>query len=151
MGRMDQVATITSASPPLVELREVAREASLRARVPYSRFRVGAALRFRGAGERDGDVVTGCNVENASYGLTVCAERTALVRAVAEGRDLADVDLVAVHVDGSSGEPCGMCRQFLLELVPDARIAFMHDGELVEMAVRSLLPAGFVPAALGVE
>jgi cytidine deaminase len=145
MRHMDDTTT-QPASPELVELREAAREAAGRARVPYSRFPVGAALRFR-----DGAVVTGCNVENASYGLTVCAERTALVRAVAEGRDVSDVDLVAVHVDGPSGEPCGMCRQFLLELVPDARIAFVHAGELVEMPVRGLLPAGFVPAALGFE
>lgn len=135
--------TFTPARPELVELREHAREASTRAYVPYSTFPVGAALHFR-----DGTIVTGCNVENASFGLTVCGERTALVRAVAEGRNLADVDLVAVHVDGPDGQPCGMCRQFLSEFVPSARIAFAAGGEYVECGVMDLLPSAFVPGAL---
>lgn len=125
------------------KLREAARDSAARAYVPYSRFHVGAALRFR-----DGDVVTGCNVENASYGLTVCAERTAFVRAIAEGRSPADVELVAVHVDGPEGQPCGMCRQFLVELAPSARIAFVSRGEYVEGPVSGLLPEAFVPGAL---
>lgn len=137
-------STFRPATDDAVALRELAREAAGRAYVPYSGFHVGAALRFR-----DGDVVTGCNVENASFGLTVCAERTAFVRAIAEGRDPADVDLVAVHVDGPEGQPCGMCRQVIAELAPNARIAFVTGGEYVEGGVSALLPAAFVPGALG--
>src|SRR5436190_23878391 len=108
-------STFEPASDEITKLREHARAASERAYVPYSHFPVGAALEFA-----DGSIVTGCNVENASYGLTVCAERTALVRAVAEGRNPAEVRRVAIHVDGPDGQPCGMCRQFMRELVPNA-------------------------------
>jgi homotetrameric cytidine deaminase len=131
------------ASDEITQLRERAREASERAYVPYSKFRVGAALEFG-----DGTVITGCNVENASYGLTVCAERTAIVRAVAEGRDTSDVRRVAIHVDGPDGQPCGMCRQFMSELVPNATIAFVSGGEYVECNPTDLLPGAFVPEAL---
>lgn len=126
-----------------LRLRADAQEASERAYVPYSSFRVGAALRFA-----DGSVITGCNVENASFGLTICAERTALVRAVAEGRDMADVQLVAIHVDGPDGQPCGMCRQFMSELVPGATVAFVSGGSYVQCGTDDLLPAAFVPGAL---
>lgn len=125
------------------QLREHAKEASTRAYVPYSHFRVGAALQFA-----DGSVVIGCNVENASFGLTVCAERTALVRAIAEGRQVADVTLVAIHVDGPEGQPCGACRQFMTELVPRATIAFESGGAYVQCTATDLLPAAFVPGAL---
>jgi homotetrameric cytidine deaminase len=136
-------STFQPASDEITRLREHAREASTHAYVPYSNFRVGAALEFG-----DGTVVTGCNVENASYGLTVCAERTALVRAIAEGRDTADVRRVAIHVDGPEGQPCGMCRQFMSELVPNATIAFESHGTYVECGAGDLLPAAFVPGAL---
>ncbi|MCW2928968.1 MAG: cytidine deaminase [Thermoleophilia bacterium] len=126
-----------------VELRELAREASTRAYVPYSKFHVGAALRYP-----DGSVVTGCNVENAAYGVTVCAERTALVRSIAEGRDTHEITHIAVHVDGPEGSPCGMCRQTLVELAPNATITFLHEGRYVSGPVMSLLPAAFLPGAL---
>ena len=131
------------ASDEAVELRRLAQVASERAYVPYSNFHVGAALRYT-----DGTVVTGCNVENASYGLTICGERTAFVRSIAEGRSPADIDLIAVHVDGPEGQPCGMCRQFMVELAPQARIAFVAGGEYVEGRTTDLLPAAFVPSAL---
>lgn len=133
----------TPASEDAIELRTHATAAAARARVPYSGFHVGAALRFA-----DGTIVTGCNVENASYGLTICGERTAFVRAVAEGRDPGDVELIAIHVDGPDGQPCGMCRQFMLELAPDARVAFESAGSYVEGPVRALLPEAFVAEAL---
>ena len=131
------------ASAQSLELRAAARDASARAYVPYSDFRVGAALQFQ-----DGSIVTGCNVENASFGLTICGERTALVRAVAEGRDPGTIERIAVHVDGSDGQPCGMCRQFIAELAPNAIVAFMSAGEYVEGRVPALLPAAFVADAL---
>ena len=131
------------ASEEITQLREHARAASERAYVPYSKFRVGAALEFG-----DGTIVTGCNVENASFGLTICGERTALVRAVAEGRDTKDVRRIAVHVDGPDGQPCGMCRQFISELAPNATIAFVSGGEYVEGRTEDLLPGAFVAEAL---
>ncbi len=131
------------ASPESVELRAAARIASTHAYVPYSDFRVGAALQFP-----DGSIITGCNVENASFGLTICGERTALVRAVAEGRDTRSIERIAIHVDGPDGQPCGMCRQFIVELAPDATVAFVSGGEYIEGPVSAILPAAFVPDAL---
>ena len=122
----------------------LAREARERAYCPYSGFAVGAA-----ALTASGRVFLGCNIENAAYPAAICAERTALVRSIAEGRDPSQVDLVAIHVDSPEGQPCGMCRQFLVELVPTARIAFVSGGEYVEVpAATDLLPAAFVPGAL---
>lgn len=92
--------------------------------------------------------MTGCNVENASYGLTICAERTALVRAIAEGRDPSTIDLIAIHVDGPDGQPCGMCRQFIMELAPQARVAYVSGDSYVEQPAGGLLPDAFVPGAL---
>ena len=132
-----------TASAEALELREAAREASTRAYVPYSNFHVGAALHFT-----DGTVVTGCNVENAAYGLTVCAERTALSRAIAEGRDTSTIDHIAVHVDGPEGSPCGMCRQFIVELAPNATVSFFSGGEYVSLPSLGLLPGAFLPGAL---
>jgi cytidine deaminase len=122
---------------------EHARIAADRAYVPYSNFRVGAALRTA-----DGSLVTGCNVENAAYSMTICAERTAVVRAVAEGVDPRGIDLVAVHVDGPDGSPCGACRQVLVEFMPNATVLFKQDGELVASTVAGLLPGAFTPEAL---
>ena len=103
-----------------------ARDAAQRAYVPYSSFRVGAAVLTS-----DGVVVHGCNVENASYGLTVCAERTALFAAVASGhRDL--VALAVTCLDGDPSQPatlmpCGACRQVMVELLP-AHAPVVIDG-----------------------
>ncbi|MCW2960702.1 MAG: cytidine deaminase [Thermoleophilia bacterium] len=122
---------------------EHARSAADNAYVPYSNFRVGAALRFA-----DGEIVTGCNVENAAYSMCICAERTAFVRAIAEGRDPKSIELVTVHVDGPDGSPCGACRQFMVEFVPDATVVFYERGLLVASTVSGLLPGAFVPEAL---
>ena len=132
-------------TPTEQDLALVAHAAAAKenAYVPYSNFRVGAALRLR-----DGSVITGCNVENAAYSMTICAERTAIVRLIAEGRNTADVEAVAVSVDGHNGSPCGACRQVMLELVPDARITFTHDGAPISTTVRALVPDGFDAAAL---
>lgn len=96
------------------KLLSAAREIARRAHAPYSRFHVGAAILAR-----DGQIITGCNVENASYGLAICAERTAAVQAVARGiRDWSA--LVVVSPTGVS--PCGACRQFLSEFGLDLPI-----------------------------
>lgn len=133
----------TSASDAAHALREHARRVAVNAYAPYSDFRVGAAAQLA-----DGTIVTGCNVENASFGLTICAERAALARVVAKGLDPRTIELIVVHVEGHEGQPCGMCRQFLLELAPHARVAFVSGGELVECDAADLLPAAFIPQAL---
>lgn len=112
--------------------------------VPYSGFPVGAALLCK-----DGTVFTGCNVENAAYGSTICAERTALVKAVSEGhRD----DLVCIAVAGNSDDycwPCGACRQMLYEFNPDLTVLVARgDRTFVSCSLHELMPHGFGPKSL---
>uniref|UniRef100_A0A7V3YKE9 Endoribonuclease YbeY n=1 Tax=Candidatus Caldatribacterium californiense TaxID=1454726 RepID=A0A7V3YKE9_9BACT len=124
------------------EVRRRLVEQALRARefayAPYSRFRVGAALL-----SRDGRIFTGCNVENASFGVTMCAERVALGRAVAEGAR--EFTAIAVVSDGESFcFPCGLCRQALAEFGLDIEVlAGARDGRFVVQRLRELLPSTF--------
>ena len=114
-----------------------ARESMQRAYSPYSGYRVGAAILTD-----DGSVVTGCNVENVSYGLTVCAERGAVARAIAEGNR--GFRTIAITTDGSAAvTPCGACRQVLAEFAPDLRV--ISEGLEVrhEWSLRELLPEPF--------
>ena len=95
------------------ELMSMAKKASLNAYVPYSRFSVGAAIECT-----DGAVYTGCNVENAALGSTICAERTACCKAVSEGHR--EFRRIAIYADSENWcTPCGACRQFLAEFSPD--------------------------------
>ena len=115
-----------------------------RSYVPYSHFPVGAALECG-----DGTVFTGCNVENAAYGSTICAERTALVKAVSEGhRD----DFVRLAVVGRSEDycwPCGACRQMLYEFAPGLTLLVARkDHTFVKLPLAELLPHGFGPKSL---
>ncbi|MBR5571459.1 MAG: cytidine deaminase [Oscillospiraceae bacterium] len=106
--------------------------------VPYSRFPVGAALECS-----DGTVFTGCNVENAAYGSTICAERTAIVKAVSEGHR----DFVRIAIAGNSEDfcvPCGSCRQVMMEFAPEMEVICLNAaGESKAFALRELLPYGF--------
>lgn len=122
------------------ELLCLAREASTKAYVPYSKFAVGAALECRG-----GKVFTGCNVENAALGDTICAERTACVKAISEGYK--DFLRIAIYAE-SEGYcvPCGSCRQFLSEFDPNGDmevLASRADGRYVSYRLRELLPHTF--------
>jgi cytidine deaminase len=114
-----------------------------KAYMPYSHFPVGAAL--EGA---DGSVHTGCNVENAAYGSCICAERTALVKAVSEGCRT----FKRIAVVGNSADycwPCGSCRQMLYEFAPDLEVLVANrDHDFVKYTLRQLLPHGFGPEAL---
>jgi cytidine deaminase len=119
-------------------LMQEAVRARGRAYAPYSRFPVGAALLLA-----DGRVVHGCNVENASYGLTACAERVAMWKAISEGRD----GFVAIAITARHGEgapPCGACRQVLHEFAPNLRVVWRSaGGQLLERPLSALLPEAF--------
>ena len=120
-------------------LLETARRGLERAYAPYSRFRVGAAV-LTGSGA----VYPGCNVENASYGLTICAERAAVFRAVAEEGGAVEVRAVAAITDGGGASPpCGACRQVLYEFGPEAVVLFTAAHGVEEARLADLLPAGF--------
>ena len=112
--------------------------------VPYSKFPVGAALLCA-----DGTVFTGCNVENSAYGSTICAERTALLKAVSEGRRSG---WTAIAIAGQGEDycwPCGACRQMLYEFAPDLRVlAARRDSAFQTATLSQLLPHGFGPASL---
>ena len=126
------------------ELVELAFTMLERSYVPYSHFPVGAELECA-----DGTIFTGCNVENSAYGSTICAERTALVKAVSEGhRD----DLTRIAVVGNSTEPCwpcGACRQMLYEFAPDLTVLVARkDHSFVKLSLKELLPHGFGPKSM---
>ena len=108
---------------------------------PYSGFRVGAALRCA-----DDRLITGANVENASLGLSLCAERAAVARAIAEGRR--EFTAIAICADGvRPTPPCGACRQVLLEFAPRAEVLIVGErglaGEVIRTTVDALVPHGF--------
>lgn len=122
------------------KLAEAAREAAARAYAPYSNFKVGAALLAE-----DGRVFTGCNVENASYGLTNCAERTALFKAVSEG--VTRFRALAIAGGGDApATPCGACRQALAEFCqPDMpiRCVTLDGAKALDFTLGELLPGAF--------
>jgi cytidine deaminase len=131
-------------------LQRAATLAAEKAHAPYSKFRVGAALLLD-----DGATVTGCNVENASYGLTICAERSAVVRAVSEKGPKIRIRAIAVdNLNGAASAPCGACRQVLSEFaLEDAIILFPAAHGKGERGFESrpffdLLPFSFKPGDL---
>ena len=128
----------------LEKLLTAAKQAALYSYSPYSGFRVGAALLLS-----NGETVTGTNVENVSYGLTICAERAALVRAVAEyGPEIRVTAAAVVNLNGAASPPCGACRQVLAEFMDaDALVCFPANanGAVANrtVAIGNLLPHGF--------
>lgn len=130
--------------PQLEEaLVQAARHAQTRALAPYSRFSVGAALLVAG-----GEVITGCNIENATYGLTLCAERVALVKALSEGNSR----FVALAVSADAAlptPPCGACRQMLWEYCGDIPVVMANAREItMRTSLAALLPEPFGPENL---
>jgi cytidine deaminase len=122
------------------QLFQAAKDASARAYVPYSNFRVGAALLGS-----DGTIYSGCNVENASYGLSRCAEQTAIQKMVSEGVQRFSKAYVYTLASPPSS-PCGACRQIMFEFGPDAEVVMVNDKfESRAFTVSELLPAGFGP------
>lgn len=131
--------SMTPEMPTDFELMQAAESMCTRAYAPYSKFNVGAALL-----SSDGRIFTGCNVENASYGAAICAERTAAVKAVSEGA----VKFSAVAIASSGGGltfPCGICRQFLNEFAEEELRVILKDenGHICVYTLKELLPEAF--------
>ena len=125
--------------PDFTALMESAREAAAKAYAPYSRFQVGCALITASGG-----LFTGCNVENASYGLTICAERNTIFHAVAEEGPEMRLAALAVIALGHEFPPCGACRQVIAEFAaPELPVCFLQNGQLVTRSLAELLPASF--------
>jgi cytidine deaminase len=121
------------------KLLRAAKNVMKNAHAPYSRFRVGAAILLS-----NGKVFSGCNVENASYGMTNCAERTAIFSAVAQLGPKIEIRAVAVTNDhGVPCAPCGACRQVIYEFGPDATILFQGATGPRQAHITELLPEGF--------
>lgn len=128
----------------LSKLEAAARRAAGRAYAPYSKFPVGAAVLTA-----DGRIFGGCNVENASYGLCNCAERTAIFSAVAVGKR--EIVCVVVHTPTATPTaPCGACRQVIFEFGPTARVvSTCNSSKRIDTTITRLLPKAFGPADLG--
>lgn len=119
------------------ELFLMAKEALKNAYTPFSHFNVGAALLAK-----DGRVFTGCNVENSSFGATICAERTACTKAVSEGAR--EFEKIAIASDGGTAWPCGICRQFMYEFEPELLVITGVDEDHLEKAkLNEILSYGF--------
>lgn len=119
------------------ELCQIARQAQINAYAPYSNFKVGAALLCE-----DGTIYTGCNIENASYGATLCAERCAISKAVSEGKR----KFLKIAITSSSGDftmPCGICRQVLFEFMRDGIVLVENGQEIKSYSVTELIPGCF--------
>lgn len=121
-----------------LELIEAAKNVREKAYAPYSNFKVGAALRTK-----EGKIFTGCNVESASYGLTVCAERVAIWKAVSEGET--EFETIAVVADTHElTPPCGVCRQIIWEFCGDVPVLFANlEGKNETVTMSELLPRAF--------
>lgn len=137
--KVSPVTASPTLEPDIRALLDQAIAATQHAYIPYSHFAVGAAIRAT-----DGTVYTGCNIENASFPVTVCGERTALFKAVSEGRRSFDVVVIVSPV---AAAPCGMCRQALNEFAPRLRVVLADLEGHVRMDTRLdvLLPGSFGP------
>ena len=122
------------------QLIETATKALESAYAPYSQFRVGAAVLIS-----TGKIFAGCNVENASYGLSMCAERNAIANAIiGEGKDTISIKAIAVtNSKQVSCSPCGACRQVIWEFGQNAEVIFISDRGWHNLTIRELLPVGF--------
>jgi homotetrameric cytidine deaminase len=130
----------SSTETALLSLLDRARQAAQHAYAPYSNFRVGAALRLS-----NGEIVTGVNVENVSFGLTICAERSALAQAVSQFGPEIRIEAVAIaNLNSIASPPCGACRQVLSEFIlPDALVIFPSTGGDRTMTFSELFPLAF--------
>jgi len=120
------------------KLIEAAKKVSKNAYVPYSGFKLGAALLTK-----SGKIFTGCNIENSSYGLTNCAERTAIFKAVSEG-ETEFKEMVIYSNTEKIFYPCGACRQVISEFASDLKITIVSLSDVFETSIQELLPHGFL-------
>ncbi len=120
-------------------LLKAAGKAKENAYSPYSGFKVGATILTK-----DGKTIDGCNVENAAYGSTMCAERTAIFKAVSMGYKPGDFKAIAIAASGDNFSPCGSCRQVINEFGEDIDLIFEWDGEVVVDSLKDILPYNFV-------
>ena len=134
---------MSSLTPPqIADLHQRAIAVAHHAYAPYSNFRVGAAVLLT-----DGTIVTGCNVENASYRLTTCAEQSAIAAAVSQhGPTIHIRAIVIANLNDTASQPCGACRQTIHEFsTPDTQVFFpAEDGTLTPSTIADLLPAAFL-------
>lgn len=128
------------------DLVDLAKQALEHAYAPYSNFKVGVALVTK-----DGKTFTGCNVESASYGLSVCAERVAVIKAISSGsKDFEQIAIVVAASDVCS--PCGSCRQLLYEFNPDIEVIMANtSGKIEKIILRELLPHAFARSCVTEE
>ena len=134
-----QVEVTSSQVDDYLDLLQKAHEAKENAYSKYSGFKVGAALLMK-----NGERVLGCNVENASYGLTMCAERTAIFKAVSEGCKPGDIAAIAIAASGKNFSPCGACRQVIHEFGAEMAVVFEFDEKIIITSSRELMPFGYV-------
>lgn len=122
-------------------LVEGAKEAMTHAYAPYSKYRVGACVRTT-----DGKIHKGCNVENASFGMTICAERNAMTTAVTEG--MHGIEAIAIAAEGPMPYPCGACRQFMREFAKDMKVILVNGDNIEVTTLQTLLPDSFGPESI---
>ncbi len=117
---------------------EIAKEASEKAYSPYSNYKVGASLLTK-----SGKIFTGCNIENASFGATICAERVAIFKAISEGEK--DFDTIAIYINDEKHipSPCGICRQVMMEFAPNLKLVLSNGYEYEIYKLEELLPYPF--------
>ena len=140
MSQTAQIETVSTEQRS--QLRSLAEAAAQHSYSPYSHFRVGAALLLE-----DGSIVTGCNVENASYRLTTCAEQTAITSAVAlHGPGIRIRAIAVANLNNTASQPCGACRQTIHEFSTPGTIIFFpsEDGTIAQASMADLLPAAFL-------
>lgn len=117
---------------------EIAKEASEKAYSPYSKYKVGASLLTK-----SGKIFTGCNIENASFGATICAERVAIFKAISEGEK--DFEMIAIYINDEKHipSPCGICRQVMMEFAPNLKLILSNGYEYEIYKLEELLPYPF--------
>lgn len=120
------------------KLIEIAKEASEKAYSPYSNYKVGASLLTK-----SGKIYTGCNIENASFGATVCAERVAIFKAVSEGEK--NFEMIAIYINDEKHipSPCGICRQVMMEFAPNLKLILSNGYDYEIYKLEELLPYPF--------
>lgn len=119
------------------ELLLIAKKAALNAYAPYSGMRIGAALL-----DHDGNVYTGCNIENSSYGLTICAERSAVANAISSAGKI-KFKTMAVFSEQILPVPCGACAQFIAEFSPDIELIIADNDQSLKTSLKTILPSPF--------